>query len=49
MSVIVLPDGVAALEVGSKNEAAPRSIVASRSVVLRTVRGEITRRDSNNH
>ena len=49
MSVIVAPGGVAALAVGPRNAAGPRSIVARRSVILRTVRGEMSCRDSDNH
>ena len=47
--MIVLPGGVAALAVGPRNAAGPRSIVANRSVILRTVRGEIRCPDSDNH
>ena len=49
MSEIVAPGGVAALAGNPRNEAAPRSIAPRRSMVLRTVRGEITCRDSDNH
>src|SRR5438477_6670816 len=41
--------GVAALAGGPRNAAGPRSIVARRSVILRTVRGEISCRDNDNH
>ncbi len=47
--MIVPPEGVAALAGGPRNAAGPRSIVARRSVILRTVRGEISCRDSDNH
>ena len=47
--MIVLPGGVAALAVDPRTAAGPRSIVARRSVILRTVRGEISCRDSDNH
>ena len=49
MSVIVLPEGVAALPVGLRNVARPRSIEARRSVALRTLRVKICCRDSDNH
>ena len=40
-SVIVPPEGVAALPTGCRNGVAPKRIAARRSTVLRTVRGEI--------
>ena len=45
----VADEGVAALALGPRNAAGPRSIVARRSVILRTVRGEISCRDNDNH
>ena len=47
--MIVAPGGVAALATGPRKAAGPRSIVASRSVILRTVCGEIRCPDSDNH
>jgi hypothetical protein len=47
--VIVLPEGVAALAVGPRNAAGPKSIVARRSAILRNVRVEISCRDIDNH
>ena len=46
--MIVADGGVAALAMGPRNAAGPRSIVARMSVILRTIRGEISGRDSDN-